>query len=223
MIEIDFIPQWYRANRNRRRWYQRQILILSVIAILVALWSFVAGRGLSRARAELAVSCVKFESEIGKIQQYERLQVEYSALQTQNKILESIVPRTSYSAVLAELSHCVGADIVMKKLSLRSEPIDIDPRGNMSVAMGKTAKRNSAAGADETLEQPLPTQTRVILVGYAADAQGVAALISSLERSNYFFRVVPVYSKNGSIENRDIAEFEIQCILADFKLLSGKE
>jgi hypothetical protein len=223
MIEIDFIPQWYRISRNRRLWYQRQFLILGSIAILVALWSFVAGRGLSQARADLRAAHSNFESEIGKIQRYEQLQIQYSALQTKAAVLDSIVPRTSYASVLAELSHCVGPDVVMKKLNIFSEPIDTGQRGDSIGAVGKMAKQNSAAGTDKTAGQFPAAQTRIVLVGYAADAKHVAALISALEQSNYFFRVAPIYSKNEIVGLRNITEFEIQCVLADFKLLGEKE
>jgi Tfp pilus assembly protein PilN len=223
MIEIDFIPQWYRISRNRRLWYQRQFLILGGIAILVALWCFIAGRSLSQARADLRVAHSEFESEIGKIQRYERLQIQYSALQMKAKALDSIVPRTSYASVLAELSHCVGPSVVMKKLSICSEPVDAGQQGDSVSVVGRTTKQNSAAGADKTTDQLPATQTRIVLVGYAADAQQVAVLISAMEQSNYFFRVVPVYSKNEIVGRRNITEFEIQCVLADFKLLSEKE
>ncbi|MBM4103417.1 MAG: hypothetical protein FJ263_05105 [Planctomycetes bacterium] len=223
MTEIDFVPQWYQVSRNRKLWYQRQFLILGGIAILVAGWCFIAGRGLSRARADLRVAHSNFESEIGKIQRYERLQIQYSALQKKAAVLDLIVPRSSNASVLAELSHCVGPDVVMKKLSIRSEPVDTGQQGNMVTVAGGTAKQNSAAGAGKTTDQLPATQTRVVMVGYAADAQQVAVLISALEQSNYFFRVVPVYSKNEIVGRRNITEFEIQCVLADFKLLSGKE
>jgi Tfp pilus assembly protein PilN len=223
MTEIDFIPQWYRISRNRKRWYQKQLLILGGIAILVALWCFIAGRGLSQARADLRAAHSDLELGIGKIQRYEQLQIQYSALQTKAKVLNSIVPRTSYASVLAELSHCVGPDVVMKKLRFFSEPIDVGQQGDSVSVAGRMVKQNSPAGAGKMADQLPATQTRIVLVGYAADAQQVAALISVLEQSNYFFRVVPVYSKNEIVGQRNITEFEIQCVLADFKLLSGKE
>ena len=222
MTEIDFIPQWYRAGRKRRLWYQRQVLMLGAVAILVALWCFVAGRGLSRARAELTAAHFDFESGIGKIQRCERLQIRYSELQTRAKILDLIVPRTSCAAVLAELSHCIGPDIVMKKLDIRSEPIDPSRGVVFFGAAGKAAKRNLAAGANKATAELPVTQTRIDLIGYAADAKQVAALISALEQSDYFSRVVPVYSKNETVGGRDVTEFEIRCVLADFELLSGK-
>jgi hypothetical protein len=60
------------------------------------------------------------------------------------------------------------------------------------------------------------------MTGYAVDAKQVAELISSLEQSTYFFRVIPTYSKNQKVEGRDVTEFEIRCVLADFEMANGK-
>jgi hypothetical protein len=218
MTEIDFIPQWYQAGRNRRLWYQRQVFIICLVAVAVVLWCLAAGRGLSQARAELNAANSDFESGIGKIQQREELGLRCSQLQKQANILDSIVPRTSTAAILAELSCCLGPEMVIKKLDIHSEPMTPD----QEKAAGKMKKLNSAAGAGKSESHPAVTQTSIVLNGYAADAKQVAELISSLEQSAYFFRVVPTYSKNGTVEGREVTEFEVRCVLADFELLNGK-
>jgi hypothetical protein len=216
MIEIDFIPQWYQAGRNRRLWYQRQIFIICLAAFGVVLWCFAAGRGLSQAQADLTAAYLNFESGIGKIQQREELVNQYSQLQQQAKILDSVVPRTSYAAILAELSYCIGPEVVVRKLDIRSEAIT----SQAETSTAKVKKLNSGAG--KTAVRPGMTQTCIVLTGYAVDAKQVAVLISSLEQSTYFFRVIPTYSKNQTVEGRDVTEFEIGCVLADFEIVNEK-
>jgi Tfp pilus assembly protein PilN len=216
MTEIDFIPQWYQAGRNRRLWYQRQVFIICLAGFAVVLWCMAAGRGLSQAQAQLSAANTAFESGIGKIQQREQLSNQYSQLQQQAKILELVVARTSYTAILAELSCCIGPQIVIKKLDIYPEPVAVNPQK----ADGKVKKMRLTAGTDNTEAQRTATQTCIVLNGYAADARQVAELISSLEQSDYFVSAVPAYSKNAAVNERSVTEFEIRCIVADYELLN---
>jgi hypothetical protein len=216
MTEIDFIPQWYQAGRNRRLWYQRQFFVICLAAGAVVLWCLAAGRGLTQAQADLSAAYSDFESGIGKIQQREELVNQYTQLQKQAAILDSVVPRTSYAAILAELSCCIGPEMVIKKLDIHSEAITPDAEKTA----GKGKKLNSAAG--KTAAKADVKQTCIIMTGYAGDPKQVAVLISSLEQSAYFSRVIPTYSKNETVEGRDVTEFEIRCVLADYELVNGK-
>jgi hypothetical protein len=218
MTEIDFIPQWYQAGRNRRLWRQRQVVIICLVAVAAVMWCLAAGRGLSQAQADLTAAYSDFELGIGKIQQREELANQYSQLQQQVKILDLVVPRTSYSAVLAELSCCIGPETVIQKLDIHSEPII----SQTETASTKVKKLNSAAGADKTSARPAVTQTCIVLTGYTVDAKQVAVLISAMEQSAYFSRVIPTYSKNQTVKERDVTEFEIRCILADYEIANGK-
>jgi hypothetical protein len=216
MTEIDFIPQWYQAGRSRRLWYQRQVFVICLVAVGAVLWCLAAGRGLSQAQADLTAAYSDFESGIGKIQQREVLASQYSQLKQQAGILDLVIPRTSYSVILAELSCCIGPEVVISKLDIRSEAIVSESAPSAS----KMKKLNSAAG--KTAARPAMTQTCIVVTGYAADAKQVAMLISSLEQSTYFFRVIPTYSKNRTLEEREVTEFEIRCVLADFEIDNGK-
>jgi hypothetical protein len=104
MIELDFIPDWYRADRNRRVWHQRKYAIVGLVIFAIACGLMVAGRSLSQAQAKLAVLRSEFESGISQVQRYRQLQVQLEGLEKNARMLESVSPRTPYSAVLAELS-----------------------------------------------------------------------------------------------------------------------
>jgi hypothetical protein len=75
--------------------------------------------------------------------------------------------------------------------------------------------KNSYAGGPSLLKTD--TVMTVKLSGVAADGAEVASLISRLEESDYFTRVVPVFSKNQTRSGTTVTEFEIQCVIADFK------
>jgi Tfp pilus assembly protein PilN len=218
MTEIDFIPQWYQAGRNRRLWRQRQVFIICLVAVAGVMWCLAAGRGLSQAQADLTAAYSDFESGIGKIQQREELAKQCSQLQKQAKILDLVVPRTSYSAILAELSCCIGPETVIQKLDIHSEPIT----SQTETTAPKVKKLNSAVGADKTAGKPAVTQTCIVLTGYTLDAKQVAEMISAIEQSAYFSRVIPTYSKNQKVQERDVTEFEIRCVVADYEIANGK-
>jgi hypothetical protein len=216
MNELDFIPQWYRAGRSRKLWHQRQYAAIGLVVLLVACGLLAAGRSLSSAQAKLATMRLEFESGIANIQQYRELETELTRLQTNARILETVSPRTPYTAALAELSHCVGANVVLSKLTFQASLISAD--GQKSVARQKPGRVQLGA-ASGTQNTPCPTQTDLILRGVAANGSVVAELIAAIEQSTYFRQIVPGYSKNIKLQERDVTEFEIRCVLADFEIL----
>jgi hypothetical protein len=56
----------------------------------------------------------------------------------------------------------------------------------------------------------------VVISGIAAEASDVARLISELEESPYFCRIVPGYSRNKKVGQFMASEFEIGCYVANF-------
>ncbi|MBN2512316.1 MAG: hypothetical protein JXB18_05210 [Sedimentisphaerales bacterium] len=218
MTEIDFIPQWYRAGRNRKLWYHRQYLIFSVIVAVIALGCFVAGHSLATARAELTTMRDNLSSGIQTIQRCRQLQLRWDSLNTKASMLRSVSPRTPFASVLAELSACVGPNVVLSKLSVQNVPIESKEK-NTAAAAVPMVRLGAAVDVKDNVAQAIPMQTEVILQGIAADGSVVAGLIASLEESDYFRRVIPGYSKNIKIHDCSATEFEIRCVLADYEVV----
>jgi len=215
MKEIDFIPSWYHEDRKRRSWYFHRYVTVLVITGIWMLWNLVLGGMLSRTYADLDSFRVSYETGLQKIDQARQLEGRLDTLTRQDRMLEQLCPRTDISPVLAELSSRIGDRIVVTELSLIQTPLrDLDgPR--QTAAATVQLKSASGAGTDSVLKTD--TVLKVVLAGVAVDGAEVAALISRLEESDYFVRVVPVYSKNQTRFETTITEFEIRCIVADFK------
>jgi len=216
MTELDFIPQWYHASRNRKLWHQRQCMMIGLAIAAVVCGFLAAGRSLTLARAELSVMRKEFESGISKIQQFRERQTELGDLQKDVKLFEAVSPRTPYTAALAELTHCIGPNIVLSKLTIQAVPVE--SAGRNKAAGPKQARvllRSGSAG----LTAPGLTQTELILRGIALNGSTVAELIAALEQSEYYCRVIPGYSKNSKIHDADVSEFEVRCVLADFEAI----
>ncbi len=217
MTEIDFIPQWYRAGRKRKLWYHRQYLIFSAMVVVIALGCFVAGHSLATARAELTTMRDNLSTGIQTIQRFRQLQLRWDSLNQKASMLHSVSPRTPFASVLAELSACVGPNVVLSKLSVQNVPIESKEKN--TAAAGPMVRLGADENAKANPAQAIPTQTEVVLQGIAADGSVVAGLIASLEESDYFRRVIPGYSKNTKIRECTATEFEIRCVLADYEIV----
>ncbi|HML74466.1 MAG TPA: hypothetical protein PKB02_08205 [Anaerohalosphaeraceae bacterium] len=217
MTEIDFIPQWYRAGRKRKLWYHRQYLIFSAMAAVIALGCFVAGHSLATARAELTTMRDNLSTGIQTIQRFRQLQLRWDNLNQKASMLHSVTPRTPFASVLAELSACVGPNVVLNKLSIQNVPIESKEKN--TAAAGPMIRLGAAENAKGNSAQAIPAQTEVVLQGIAADGSVVAGLIASLEESDYFRQVIPGYSKNIKIRECSATEFEIRCVLADYEIV----
>ena len=217
MKEIDFIPSWYHENRRRRSWYVRRYVTILILTAIWMLGNLIAGGIISNAYGNLDSLRTSYEKGLQKIDQARKLEVRLAELIRQEQVLQHLCPRTEVSPVLAELSSRIGDRIVLTNLSLIQTSLEnLDsPRQTMS---GAVQVKNSAAVADESIFKS-DTVQKVVLAGIAVDGSEVAALISRLEESEYFARVVPVFSRNQSRFDTTVTEFEIRCVVADFEIM----
>lgn len=217
MTELDFIPQWYRAVRSRKLWHQRQYVIIGLSVLVIACGLMAAGRSLSLAQAKLSKMNSELESGIVCVQRFRELQSQLERLRESEKILASVSPRTPYAAVLAELSHCVGSNIVLSTLSFQVAPV---PQASQDSSIRQKPARVQLGTSSSSPRPALnPMQTELVLRGVALNGSTVAELIAAMEESVYFSRVVPGFSKNVKLRDCDVAEFEIRCVLADFETI----
>lgn len=216
MKEIDFIPEWYKANKSRQKSYHRQYVLLATLLALMMVWSFVVGQYVEQVRADVEDVQSVYERGTLMVNKGILLESEITSLQHQVQILEVTMPRTKVSAVIAELSWLIRDDIVLRKLSLKNEEIEVSKQ-QTQVPSGIVQVRSSAKAKDVS-EVFLPTRTRVVLTGIAGKGSDAAALISRLEESDYFEQVSPVYMRTKKMKDYDVTEFEICCFVADYKI-----
>ena len=217
MKEIDFIPEWYKANQNRRKRYHRQYILLACLLAIMMVWSFVVGEHVKRVRADVDDIQSVFEKGKAKVDQGMMLESEIALLQHQVQILEAVSPRTNISAIIAELSWLVQDNIVLSKLSLTNEALELaekkDAMPGGIVRIGSSSRQGEASAVSLA-----PTQTKLVLTGIASQGADAAMLISRLEESDYFQHVSPIYTKAKKIKDRDVIEFEIRMFVADYKI-----
>jgi hypothetical protein len=212
MKEIDFIPEWYKTGQKRMVSYQRQYALLGCLFAVLLIWSFAAGGLLSHARGQINERRQVLEMAEPLTEEYEKTRGRIAVLEEKAEILERISPRTDIPQILAELSYLVGDRIVLSNLKMQNEPLISEAGSSRADAVRVVRTGKSDNG-------PLPqanTITRVALTGIAAEASDVAELISKLEESPYFFRVMPGYSRNNKVRQWAVTEFEIGCCVANY-------
>lgn len=214
MTEIDFIPQWYKADRKRRQWYQRQYLMLVLAAGLLCLWCLAAGHSAARATAAVNEVQADFEKGIRTYKQFRQLEDRCTQLKIKSNLLDMIVPHSRYSAALAELACCIVPDVVVSKVTIQRTA----PEKNSEAGKGKTTVSVAAKSDSKNALAPLAFGgiSQIDLSGIALSAQEVAGLIEALEQSAYFGNVTPIFSKNKQIGNKMVTEFEIRFCVMDF-------
>jgi len=215
MKEIDFLPQWYRADRQRKQCRCRHYVLFGLIVAMVAGWSFMVGRSVSRLQAETRQMESTLVEGQKTIQQALEMEMEIERLGRQAEILAALTPRTAISAVLGELSHRINENIIFGRVVWAQEPLGDTKTSAASVVRIGAAKSQSPSPA------PLPEGpqcTRLTLTGVAAGGAEVASLIDRLETSDYFKNVSPGFSRAKKIGDKEVSEFEITCRVADFEV-----
>ena len=215
MKELDFLPDWYRADRQRKQRQYRHYVLFGLIVAGLAGWSFMLGRSVVGLQAQTRQIESVIEEGRQTLQTAQELRLQIDRLNRETEILEVLTPRTTVSAVLGELSHCVTERIMFSRVSLIQESIkDAKPASKTGVIR--------IGGSKSDGPSPLPNEpqrTQITLTGIAAGGADVAGLIERLEISDYFTAVSPAFSRAKKIGDKTVTEFEIVCTVADYDIV----
>jgi hypothetical protein len=216
MKEIDFIPEWYKADQIRKRRYARQYTIIAVTVAVMMVWSFIVGRHVNRVSAEVQDITAAVAVNRDKVVQTQLLQSEIAEMKQKADMLDTINPRTNITAILGELAYLIQDEIILNRLSLTNEPVEelktVAPVSGAVVQVGGAKERQNAV-VSET-----PSRVKVTLSGIAARPADAAALITSLEQADYFQEVALMFSRPQKFRDKDVTEFEMCCYVADYRI-----
>lgn len=218
MKEIDFIPEWYKAGRSRKRRYVHQCTWMGVLFMVMVTWSFIMGRHVEYVRAE--VDSIQGVLEQGQVRVEQSLELERQVADIKEKLqmLSSVAPRTPVSALIGEVSYLAGGNVILNRLLFENEPLPENrPQGTMpSTAVVQTAgseKKDKASSMPNAV-----SRMKVVMTGIAAMPSDAAALISALEQTDYFEQVAPVFTRAKKVKDLNVTEFEIRCYVADYRI-----
>ncbi len=238
MKEIDFLPEWYKSGLRRQVSYRTQCIALGGVFVVMVVWNFIDAHSISKARAQFAQMSTKQAEAEGLSVKLAELKSEVRELKEKVESIEEIDSKIDVVSVLAEMSFLIDERIVLNKIVFDAEKIEDERQSGPSPRAG-TVVRAVRTKLNEKWKLPLgDVRFRVVIVGVAADASGVASLICKLEDSPYFCDVVPSFSRTAEINvtsnpslrsgtknvnsgresggKIQVSEFEISCYLANY-------
>ena len=217
MKEIDFIPQWYKAGRERKQRYIRQYALMAALFTLMLGWGFVVNGHISHVSAEVQEIQTAFEKGRIRSEQAAGLQVRIAEMKEKATLLDKIESRTKMTAILGELSYLIGENVILSNLSLQNELIRDPGKKNTSASAAVVQVGGSQKDDQDDVVPVSPSHCKVVLTGIAARPADAALLIARLEETEYFDGVFLVYSKPEKIKDKDVTKFEIRCFVADYR------
>lgn len=216
MKDIDFIPTWYKAGRERKRRYIRYYSLMGAMFALMAGWGFLINGHIAHVNAEVEEMQTIIDKGMGQAENAVVLKSQIDQMVKKSELLDQIELRTSMTAIMGELSSLFGENVILRKLSLKNELIPNsqkkEPAASTSVVQIGGSKKNKT----DQVVPPTPSRCKVVLTGIAASPADAALLIAQLEEANYFDQVLLNYSKPRKLKDKDVTEFEVRCFVADY-------
>lgn len=214
MIEIDFLPKWYKADKKKRKLLQIQCIALGCIFLLFMMWSLIFNHSFSELAADLVKDNSKRNDADKICEQYVNITKEIVELKKKEVVLEKVDSKINVPSVLAELSFLISRSVVLSEVQLSSERVNL-----------KTAKKGRPDKGNNNNHSG-SIRFKLTLTGKAADSKDVADLVCKLEESPYFCSIIPSFSRNKAISvantlvrnKSHINEFKIGCYLANYRL-----
>jgi len=216
MKEIDFIPEWYKADQVRKRRYARQYTIIAVTFAVMMVWSFVVGGHVKHVSADVEGIQAAFDKGRDKVYQTQLLQSEIAEMKQKADVFDTITSRTKTTAILGELAYLVQENIVLNRLSLTNEPIEEFKKE--TPVSGAVVQIGASKEPQNTVVPETPSRVKVTISGIAARPADAAALIAALEQADYFQQVALIFSRPKEFMKKDVTEFEICCYVADYRI-----
>jgi len=216
MKELDFLPDWYKTSRRRRRGYRAQYIAIIGIFVAMMIWNFITTGTLSSAKAELNQLITAQAADEKTSSSFIEVKNELAQLEEHAGIIEQLGSKVDISNVLAEISFLVGDRIILNSLQFKAERCVCDSKNMTSAGNGAVVRvvRTDARSTAGLFEGNV--RFTVVITGLAVDAADVAGLICRLEDSAYFCRIIPGFSKDKKVKDYHVTQFEISCYIANF-------
>lgn len=208
MKEADFLPEWLRQQRVRRKRLIRQGQLLAICMACMVLLTCTRQAWISDARAALTVIHDRAEAQKRLIAQIPPLERQMADLLIKKQIDSELGSRTDCTAMLAELCHLMPRNMSLASLELKPVEIRVEP----DHPVNRSSRRPARGGRRS--EAKVIRRVRVVLAGLAPTDVDVANFIGQLSASPLFENVNMGYVKTVRLGGRPAREFQASCYLA---------
>lgn len=211
MREIDFLPDWYKHGRVEHRKHREFYVAIGLIVLVMVVWSIFANGRVAVVKARNAsLQNARLIQTQGQTE-YDAAQNKFYQMQAKQRMLDSVKSNMAVSNVLAEISHLLNGRVVLEKLEIKAEPVPSQNNAKKEIQV-------YSADSDKPKMFDNKVRYKIVLSGLASDAAQVAETINMLEMSDYFFQVIPGFSRNMLVGQRQVCEFELTCYLSNYVL-----
>jgi Tfp pilus assembly protein PilN len=208
MKEADFLPEWLRQQRVRRKRLIRQGQLLAICMACMVLLTCTRQAWISDARAALTAIQDRAEAQNRLIAQIPPLERQMADLLIKKQIDSELGSRTDCTAVLAELCHLMPRNMSLASLELKPVEIKVEPDHPAK----RKASRPARGGRKPAAK--VVRRVRVVLAGLAPTDVDVANFIGQFSASPLFENVNMGYAKTVRFGGRSAREFQASCYLA---------
>ncbi|MDH7600449.1 MAG: PilN domain-containing protein [Sedimentisphaerales bacterium] len=117
--QIDFVPDWYRAELARRACLRRQYLALAVLFLAMVIWNAFSMRSISSASAQLFLNRPMARAAEQVRAEFDRLVSQIATSRQALQRLDGLAKGPQPAALLSELSSIIGPDVLAQGLILQ--------------------------------------------------------------------------------------------------------
>jgi len=184
MNSVNFLPESYRKDQQRRGRFTRQVMLVAAVALCLMVW----GVGLKLHGASQRTYAQQMEdtvqSELGKLVVMADLEREHATLIQQIKTERGLVEPVEMAQVIAMIGESLPAELAVSELVVNAVRPSPEPLLEKKANARRSKKK---AGQDE--DQSPPHYLSIELVGVAPSDMSVANFIFALDEHPLFSRV----------------------------------
>jgi len=207
MKDINLIPDWYRADRRRKRDLILRATCLGTLAAAMLLAS--AGRYAQTAVAQGDLEKLQagFECQADVIRALAELKLRLDELHDKQHLLSDVAGGAPLHTVLSELSQLMPQAMVLTRFHITQE---------RRITGAESVREGQEEGA-ETFPATDQLDGKIEITGWASSDVNVGSLLTNMAGSEVFCEPRLRYSKPGVVNEREAREFKLAARLPQFE------
>ncbi len=202
MDTIDFLPERIRIQRARRKSLKRQVCLVVVVVVSLAVLGYVRQGMIGGAKAELVRLNAQIDHVNHQLALRSELERQTADLMIKKRIDDTLGSRVNALEVLAELERTLPESIFMTRLAL--EAVEL----RLPVA---AAEDNAPSTGGRQTKEKVVKRVRLVFTGLAPSDVDLANFIAQMSAGRLFEDVSMGYAKNVEFHGRQVREFQASC------------
>ncbi len=212
MRNIDFMPEWYRADRRRRNSHLTRMWLGIIGLAALFLWFTVGRSRVNEAEGHLAHLRSQNRTVQAGLGIIDQLRDEQALLLEKYKLAVQLTPRISCVETLVGLAELIPPQVAVQHLELRSSQEQPRKAKSLASVVAKLSDSKADSGNEEHSKNQ---ELQIGLVGLAPSEMDVAVLVGQLSGRQDFHGVNLEYCNATTIEDREGCTFKLKFVVRD--------